>query len=83
MTDTVRRSIFLIWGVLGFLWLMFVPVIGLAFDGGDTWKIRLFVGLYLSYPVLFVIALLLRKKASVFAFLPVLSIVGCFIADKL
>jgi hypothetical protein len=82
MTDTVRQGIFLLWSFFLFLWLIMLPGIGMAFDAGDTFQARMFVASYLSYPLSFGIAFLLRKKAPVFVLFPLLSIIWHEIANN-
>ncbi len=57
-------------------WFPFAAMAGLAFDGGSTFAAYLFVWSVWTYPVVLIIAMILKRWIPNAMFLPFLNVVG-------
>jgi hypothetical protein len=80
-TRPLVRGILVFWFLLAIPWSPVALLSGMAFDGGDRWQAYLFVCSMWLYPVTVSTATLCRKKLPILVLLPLLNVVGVWIAN--
>ena len=66
----MTRTLLVIWGLLLIPWLPFAMMSLMAFDGGDTWGIRLGIAAVWSFGPAVIAAFALLHRSNKFVFLP-------------
>jgi hypothetical protein len=64
------------WLFLLLPWMLIAPMSGLAFDGGRTTEAYIFLWSIWTYPVVLIIALILKRWVPSMMFRPLLNILG-------
>jgi len=83
-TTEIHTALFFLWVILALSWIVFAPLLGMAFDSGrQSLRVYMFVAAVWSYPVAVILAAVLRRKAPRIAFLPFVSVVSALVLWKL
>jgi hypothetical protein len=71
------KALYVFWIILIVPWVPFALLAGMAFDSGPSFSAYLFVSCVWTYPIVVLIAFLLKKRVPMIGFLPFLNL-GAF-----
>jgi hypothetical protein len=78
--DRWTTVVLVIWGILFVPWIPFAFAAGMAFDGGYTPGAYVFVGSVWTYPLVCLIAAILKERVRWLVLLPGLNVIVCLIS---
>lgn len=73
-----ENALFAFWIILLFPWLCFIPLAGLAFDGGYSAEAYVYFWTALTYPLSAGLTAILRRWSTWAVLLPLVNFAGCF-----
>jgi hypothetical protein len=73
--------VLVIWGILFVPWIALAFAAGMAFDGGHTTQAYVFAWSVWTYPLVCLIAVILKEKVQWLVLLPVLNLVTALVAS--